>query len=188
MARDNEERKFSWKEILFGIVSVGGAVGIGIGVNCWFQNRKLMKIFNKAASEVGELTTVEVREAIVEQAVHQAAGREVSRIVAKATRSAESEIANAAQKKVGQAVNDCYKKISSAVTDRIASESAKINMDKLSEEVVEKAKDLIAEKFDSKLDDLTEAYSKQIKSIGKVYESFAEKLGGDKGKSINLNL
>lgn len=184
----SSEKKFSWKEIVLGILGVGGAVGIGVGIHCHYQNRKLMKIFGKAVNEVSELTTVDVSNAIIDEAVKQAAGREVGKAVQRATRAMEGEIAETARKKVAGAVQENYKKISQTVTDRIAKEAASINMERISEDVVEKATQLISDKFDSKLDDLTEAYSKQIKSVGKVYESFAEKLSGEKGKTISLNL
>lgn len=186
--REKEEKRYSWKDIFGWLVIGAGCVGAGVGIYSFIQHRKLVKLFNQAASNVSELTTVDIQDAIVEQAVRGAANREVGRVVSRAVKTAEGEIASNAQKKVASAVGDAYKKISASVSDQIAKETAKISYDRLSEEAIDKAKEMLTAKFDSKLDELTEAYSKQIKSVSKVYESFADKLSGEKGKSISLNL
>lgn len=188
MEKRSYEKRYSWKDILEVLAIGAGCVGLGVGVYSFFQHRKLVKLFNKTVTNVSELTPVDIQDAIVEQAVRSAASREVGRVVGKAVKASESEIASAAQKKVAAAVEASYKKVGQAVTDQIAAETAKLSYDRLSEEAIEKAKDILTSKFDTKLDDLTEAYSKQIKSVSKVYESFAEKLSGEKGKSISLNL
>lgn len=150
--------------------------------------RKTLKLVDKAADHVSDLTIVDVEQTIIDRAIGNATNREVGRAVSKAVRSLEESITEETQKRVRAAVEQNYGKLSKTVIEAIAREAAKVDKDDVMREATERAKDLIVERFDGKLDGLLEDYNRNLDNVGKIYQSIASSMTGKPGKDVTLKL
>lgn len=155
---------------------------------CHSQMRKSVKLLNKAADSVAELTVVDVQQGIIDRAINNAANREVGRAVTRAVRLVEDEMTSETQKRVRNAVQQCQGKLQKAVTDAIAKEAAKVDKDDIMEEATERAKEMLLERFDGKLDGLMSDYQRNLDNVGKIYQSIASSMADKAGKDVTLKL
>ena len=187
IAREEEfEKKLQRIERIALIVLSGASVVAAL--YCHNQMRKSVKLLNKAADSVAELTVVDVQQGIIDRAINNAANREVGRAVTRAVRLVEDEITGETQKRVRSAVQQCQGKLQKAVTDAIAKEAAKVDKDDIMEEATERAKEMLLERFDGKLDGLMSDYQRNLDNVGKIYQSIASSMADKAGKDVTLKL
>ena len=187
IAREEEfEKKLQRIERIALIVLSGASVVAAL--YCHNQMRKSVKLLNKAADSVAELTVVDVQQGIIDRAINNAANREVGRAVTRAVRLVEDEITGETQKMVRSAVQQCQGKLQKAVTDAIAKEAAKVDKDDIMEEATERAKEMLLERFDGKLDGLMSDYQRNLDNVGKIYQSIASSMADKAGKDVTLKL
>ena len=180
IARDNR----AWL-IFTGALSL---IGVSVGIYCHSQMKKTLRLVSKAADKVSELTVVDVQSNIVDRAIQEAAKCEANRVVCRAVKQVEGDIAGKTQKLVQSAVNDSYSKIKKVVSDTIAKEAAKIDKSDIMAEATEKAKELLLERFDGKLDGLVEDYQRNLDNVGKIYQSIASAMTEKSGKDVTFKL
>ena len=187
IAREEEfEKKLQRIERIALIVLSGASVVAAL--YCHNQMRKSVKLLNKAADSVAELTVVDVQQGIIDRAINNAANREVGRAVTRAVRLVEDEMTSETQKRVRNAVQQCQGKLQKAVTDAIAKEAAKVDKDDIMEEATERAKEMLLERFDGKLDGLMSDYQRNLDNVGKIYQSIASSMADKAGKDVTLKL
>lgn len=187
IAREEEfEKKLQRIERIALIVLSGASVVAAL--YCHNQMRKSVKLLNKAADSVAELTVVDVQQGIIDRAINNTANREVGRAVTRAVRLVEDEMTSETQKRVRNAVQQCQGKLQKAVTDAIAKEAAKVDKDDIMEEATERAKEMLLERFDGKLDGLMSDYQRNLDNVGKIYQSIASSMADKAGKDVTLKL
>ena len=169
------------------LVALSGASVIA-AIYCHAQMKKTVKLVNKAADSVAELTVVDVQQGIIDRAINNAANREVGKAVSRAVRMVEDGIASETQKRVRNAVQQSQGKLQKAVTDAIAKEAAKVDKDDIMEEATERAKEMLLERFDGKLDGLMSDYQRNLDNVGKIYQSIASSMADKAGKDVTLKL
>lgn len=169
------------------LVALSGA-SIIAAIYCHAQMKKTVKLVNKAADSVAELTVVDVQQGIIDRAINNAANREVGKAVSRAVRMVEDGIASETQKRVRNAVQQSQGKLQKAVTDAIAKEAAKVDKDDIMEEATERAKEMLLERFDGKLDGLMSDYQRNLDNVGKIYQSIASSMADKAGKDVTLKL
>lgn len=169
------------------LVALSGASVIA-AIYCHAQMKKTVKLVNKAADSVAELTVVDVQQGIIDRAINNAANREVGKAVSRAVRMVEDGIVSETQKRVRNAVQQSQGKLQKAVTDAIAKEAAKVDKDDIMEEATERAKEMLLERFDGKLDGLMSDYQRNLDNVGKIYQSIASSMADKAGKDVTLKL
>lgn len=187
--QNNDRRDYQKEEcrdnrawlIFTGAISL---VSVGVAIYCHGQMKKSVKLLNKAADSVAELTVVDVQQGIIDRAINNAANREVGRAV----RMVEDDLTNETQKRVRGAVQQSYGKLQKAVTDAIAKEAAKVDQSAIMEDATEKAKEMLLERFDGKLDGLMSDYQRNLDNVGKIYQSIASSMADKAGKNVTMTL
>ncbi|MBQ8707865.1 MAG: hypothetical protein IJ523_07250 [Succinivibrionaceae bacterium] len=187
ITREEEFEKKLQKIERIALIVLSGA-SVVTAVYCHSQMRKSVKLLNKAADSVSELTVVDVQQGIIDRAINNAANREVGRAVNRAMRMMEDGIASETQKRVRNAVQQSQGKLQKAVTDAIAKEAAKVDKDDIMEEATERAKEMLLERFDGKLDGLMSDYQRNLDNVGKIYQSIASSMADKAGKDVTLKL
>ena len=185
--REEEFEKKLQKIERITLVVLSGA-SVVAALYCHNQMRKSVKLLNKAADSVAELTVVDVQQGIIDRAINNAANREVGRVVSRAVRTIEDDMTSETQKRVRGAVQQCQGKIQKAVTDAIAREAAKVDQSSIVEEATERAKEMLLERFDGKLDGLMSDYQRNLDNVGKIYQSIASSMADKAGKDVTLKL
>lgn len=170
-----------------GLCVLAGASVIA-AVYCHRQMKKTVKLVNKAAEGVAELTVVDIQHDIVDMAINNAANREVGRVIKRAVHNVENEMIHQTQKYVRDAVKESYGKLSKTVSDAIAREAAKVDSNQIMEDATEKAKEMLLERFDGKLDGLMSDYQRNLDNVGKIYQSIASSMADKAGKDVTLKL
>ena len=190
MENQNQNSRYEEAVKTFERVAMLTLAGVSVvaAVYCHYEMRKSVKMLNKAADSVAELTVVDVSQGIIDRAINNAANREVGRAVSHAVRSVEGDISSETQKLVRNAVQQSYGKLQKAVTDAIAKEAAKVDQSAIMEEATEKAKALLLERFDGKLDGLMTDYQRNLDNVGKIYQSIASSMADKAGKDVTLKL
>lgn len=102
--QNNDRRDYQKEEcrdnrawlIFTGAISLGS---VGVAIYCHGQMKKSVKLLNKAADSVAELTVVDVQQGIIDRAINNAANREVGRAVTRAVRMVEDDLTNETQKR-----------------------------------------------------------------------------------------
>lgn len=191
--QNNDRRDYQKEEcrdnrawlIFTGAISL---VSVGVAIYCHGQMKKSVKLLNKAADSVAELTVVDVQQGIIDRAINNAANREVGRAVTRAVRMVEDDLTNETQKRVRGAVQQSYGKLQKAVTDAIAKEAAKVDQSAIMEDATEKAKEMLLERFDGKLDWLMSDYQRNLDNVGKIYQSIASSMADKAGKNVTMTL
>lgn len=163
-------------------------ISVAAAIFCHREMRRSVKLLNKAADSVSELTVVDVQQGIIDRAINNAANREVGRVVNRAVRVIEEDLTNDTQKQVRSAVQQCHGKIQKAITDALAKEAAKVDQSDIMEEAVERAKEILLERFDGKLDGLMLDYQRNLDNVGKIYQSIASSMADKAGKDVTLKL
>ena len=187
ITREEEFEKKLQRIERIALVALSG-VSLAAAIYCHVQLRKGIKLMNKAADSVAELTVVDVQQGIIDRAINNAANREVGRAVNHAVRLVEEELTSETQKRVRGAVQQCQGKLQKAVTDAIAKEAAKVDKDDIMEEATERAKEMLLERFDGKLDGLMSDYQRNLDNVGKIYQSIASSMADKAGKDVTLKL
>lgn len=183
---EKKERTVRLTDILLGGLAL---VGTGLGIYAIVQNHRMERIFSDGVERVRKLTSVEVSQAIVDEAVNRAAGAEVSRAVTQIVNRSRDAMAQEIASKVKSAVSEQYGTLSKAVKESIVKKAADIDIDDLRAEVVERAKEAIAERLDSDLDEVIEKYNGELQNVGKIYQAVATLMAGDKAKTgVSLNI
>lgn len=185
--RENHKQELITKVERIACAVLAGA-SVVAAVCCWRNSRKTLKLMNKAADNVADLTVVDVSQSIIDRAINSASDREVGRAVNRAVRMIEDEMTIETQKRVRGAVQQSYGKLQKAVTDAIAKEAAKVDQNAIMEEATEKAKELLLERFDGKLDGLMSDYQRNLDNVGKIYQSIASSMADKAGKDVTLKL
>lgn len=185
--REEEFEKKLQKIERIALVVLSGA-SVVAALYCHHEMRKSVKLLNKAADSVAELTVVDVQQGIIDRAINNAANREVGRVVSRAVRTIEDDMTSETQKRVRGAVQQCQGKIQKAVTDAIAREAAKVDQSAIMEEATERAKEMLLERFDGKLDGLMSDYQRNLDNVGKIYQSIASSMADKAGKDVTLKL
>lgn len=185
--REEEFEKKLQKIERIALVVLSG-VSVVAALYCHHEMRKSVKLLNKAADSVAELTVVDVQQGIIDRAINNAANREVGRVVSRAVRTIEDDMTSETQKRVRGAVQQCQGKIQKAVTDAIAREAAKVDQSSIVEEATERAKEMLLERFDGKLDGLMSDYQRNLDNVGKIYQSIASSMADKAGKDVTLKL
>lgn len=182
-SEEKSERKVSSMERIALMALTG--ISVVAAVYCHHQMKQSVKLLNKAADRVAELTVVDVQQSIIDRAIHHAADREVGRAVTRAVRMVEDDLTSETQKRVRGAVQQSYGKLQKAVTDAIAKEAAKVDQSAIMEEATEKAKEMLLERFDGKLDGLMSDYQRNLDNVGKIYQSIASSMA-DKDVTLKV--
>lgn len=183
---EKKERTVSVRDILLGGLAV---IGTGLGIYAVIQNIRMERVFSDGVERVKKLTSVEVSQAIVDEAVNRAAGAEVERAVTQIVNRSRDTMAQEIATRVKAAVSEQYGTLSKAVRDTLTKKAADVDIDSIRSEVVEKAKETIAERFEGKLDNLLQEYNRNLENVGKIYQSIASSMTGDKAKSgVTLNV
>ena len=140
------------------------------------DNNKLMKA---ALKRVNSMTSVDIPQALIEDAVTNATNAQVGEAVRQSVNSIKDIIGNETRKRVMKAVDKSYDKVEESVIKAIKKEVIKISAEDLAAEVREAAKESLVEKLEDKFDDvvedITDAYTRNIENIGRVYEAIARK-------------
>ena len=141
----------------------------------------MAKQFNKATSEMKDVTVKDIQDAIVESAVRDAAEDKVSGYVARA----RNEVMDAAKAElsteVRAAVNEAKPEIKNQLTGEIERQVANIDIEDMKKTVRAHAEEKVLNKFEGNLQDLLDKYSGNLARIQKIYDSVAEAMG----KGIN---
>lgn len=163
-------------------------VSVAAAIYCHRKLKFGIRLMNKAAESISDITVVDVQQSMIDRAIDAAVHCKVASAVGRATRMCEDEIIADTRKKVSGAVQQSYGKISKAVTDAIAKEAAKIDQSAIMETATEKAKELLLERFDGKLDGLMTDYQRNLDNVGKIYQSIASSMANKAGKDVTLKL
>lgn len=169
------------------LIALSGA-SVLAAIYCHRQLRKTVKLVNKAAEGVADLTVVDIQHDIVDMAINNAANREVGRVVSRAVHHVEDEMIHQTQKYVRDAVKESYGKLSKTVSEAIAKEAAKVDSSQIMEDATERAKEMLLERFDGKLDGLMSDYQRNLDNVGKIYQSIASSMADKAGKDVTLKL
>lgn len=149
-------------------------------IYCAVKLKKNAKDMRGAIARINAMTSVDVPQAIIDDAVANAANAQISRAVSSSVRRVESIVADETRKRVREAVEDNYDKIGGAVVTTLKKEVARISAEGLAEEVRKAAKkelmNKLENKFDDVVEDVTEAYTTNLDNVGKLYESMAKKI------------
>lgn len=178
----NWERVKGW--LCFGVA----VCATGAAIYCRHEMKKSIRLLNRAADSVKDLTVIEVRQEIVDRAINKAANQEVGNVVRRTVQSMNDRIADQTRKRVNEVVKENYSKIRNTVAQAIAKEATQIDRSDIMDEATEKAKEMLLEKFDGKLDGLLSDYQRNLDNVGKIYQSIASKMAGDTDKNVTLKI
>ena len=156
---------------------IGVAVA-GVAVYCAWKTKEevngLKSSFSKAVGDVADVTTVDISEAIIEEAVDKVVEREVKIAASRACRQAVDNITSEITSQIRAAVSDEYSNIKESVSEEIKRQVENIDITKLRNDVVKEAKEQVLEKFDDNLDSILEKFNNELESVSKIYKSIAD--------------
>ena len=145
-------------------------------VVCVHEVRKSKNMIDFAVKDASELVNIEVSDALIEEAVKNAANCQIRKSVQAAADEASRQIRDETSAQVEEAVRDARRQISDSVSNKLEEECRKINEHEIMKEIRDKAADKLADKLDKNLDTITDEYSKNLSNMGRVYEALADKL------------
>ena len=137
---EKENKRLLAGRVIGGLMVVGSVVA---AVYCGKKLKDVMGVVNSAITDVSNLTSIDVQQAVVDKAVERAAANAAGKAV-KATEGLMRDYVSAA---VTNAVTNAKGPLKQAVTDKIAMEVALIDKSELVEDIEEQAKQLIHDKM-----------------------------------------
>ena len=186
MSENQERNRITAKDIFLGCLAIAG---FGFGIYGAVQCHRMASMVKAGVSKVNELTSVDISQAIIEDAVTKAADRETERAVRQVVNRTVQNMGEEVSRRVKAAVSEQYGTLSKTVKAEIAKKAADIDMDVLREEATERAKEMIEENFGDKLDYLLATYNKNLENVGTIYQSIADSMTANKAKSgVTLNV
>lgn len=175
MEADRQKKEKRNRYLMYGAAAISVICAI-VCVKKLSENRKLMGI---ATRRINAMTSVDVPQGIIDNAVTNAANTQVSETVRNTVNSVNGIVAQEARKRVREAVDNSYSTINSVVTKELRKEVLKISAEDLADEIKEEAKEALIERLEDKMDDViddvTDAYKKNLDNVGKLYESMARR-------------
>ena len=171
--KERLKRYFFW-----GLVSVSAISAVYCSVKMHQSNR----YFKDAVSRINDMTSVDVPQAIIDDAVEAAASKQIAKAVEKSVNKVRDAVDLETSRRVRDAVDLCYAGIRDDVTKEVKKEVFKISADAISREIRDDVKDQLLErlenKFDDIIDDVATSYTKNLDSMSKIYKSMADKMAG----------
>lgn len=175
MEADRQKKEKRNRYLMYGAAAISVICAI-VCVKKLSENRELMGI---ATRRINAMTSVDVPQEIIDNAVTNAANRQVSLAVQNSVDNVKDIINQETRRRVKQAVTDNYSRISESVVDSVKKEVVKISAEGLADEVRKAArKELISKlesKFDDVIEDVTDSYTKNLDNMNKLYESMARR-------------
>lgn len=157
----------------FGVFGIVCAIGYAIKID------KLCTMVGRSIDDLSEETTVDIPEAIVEQAVTKAVDQTADRAVRRATERIVNDMRRETHAQIKTAVDTSYSELKRTIARDMARQAAEIDLKELKDEVVQKAKEQVLEKFDGDLDSILEKYNRDLENVGKIYKSIAKSMSKD---------
>lgn len=182
---NREHHRDMIKVAIFGAL---GLIGVAGAMYCGIQVHQMKKLVGGAVKHISDMTEVTVQDALVENAISNAAAREANNVASRVMRSVEKDISEQTAKKISDAVAQSYSKIKSGVAETVAKKVADIDIHEIQEEATEKAKEMLLSKFDGKLDGLMTDYQRNLDNVGKIYQSIAASMADKAGKDVTFKL
>ena len=167
--------------VVAGVVFVASLACLGYSV---IRNRQMNRMIEEAVGKVGELTPVNISDAIIDKAVTEAIDREVRKAAESASAKALTEISTETVKRVRGAVEGKYGALTRMISDQVAAEASKINHDKLMNDILSSASATAAEKFNEQLDTIIANYNENLGNISAIYQKLADSLS-DKVEEVS---
>lgn len=178
---EKKERKERLKRYFFWVL-VG--VSAASAVYCSVKMHQSNRYFKDAASRINDMTSVDVPQAIIDDAVEAAASKQIAKAVEKSVNKVRDAVDLETSRRVRDAVDLCYVGIRDDVTKEVKKEVFKISADAISREIRDDVKDQLLErlenKFDDIIDDVAASYTKNLDSMSKIYKSMADKMAENK--------
>ena len=175
MEADRQKKEKRNRYLMYGAAAISVICAI-VCVKKLSENRELMGI---ATRRINAMTSVDIPQGIIDNAVTNAANAQVSETVRNTVNSVNGIVAQEARKRVREAVDNSYSTINSVVTKELRKEVLKISAEDLADEIKEEAKEALIERLEDKMDDViddvTDAYKKNLDNVGKLYESMARR-------------
>lgn len=176
MEADRQKKEKRNRYLMYGAAAISVICAI-VCVKKLSENRELMGI---ATRRINAMTSVDIPQGIIDNAVTNAANAQVSETVRNTVNSVNGIVAQEARKRVREAVDNSYSTINSVVTKELRKEVLKISAEDLADEIKEEAKEALIERLEDKMDDViddvTDAYKKNLDNVGKLYESMARRV------------
>lgn len=166
-AERNEER--GW--LIFG--GILACVGIGTGIYCHNQMKRTVRIVNRAASTVEDLSVVNVQQDIVDRAVKNAVTNRVNDAVSSA---AEREVRKQVAEVVKRSEDDIRSKVAQDIAKVMSDVSADDIYDDISELVKEKLVDHLEDWIDDHFDDIVKDHQRTVDRMSWTYDNFARRM------------
>ena len=175
MEADRQKKEKRNRYLMYGAAAISVICAI-VCVKKLSENRELMGV---ATRRINSMTSVDIPQGIIDNAVANAANAQVSETVRNTVNSVNGIVAQEARKRVREAVDNSYSTINSVVTKELRKEVLKISAEDLADEIKEEAKEALIERLEDKMDDViddvTDAYKKNLDNVGKLYESMARR-------------
>lgn len=161
------------------LACIGGAIGLcGViyAVGTSIKLNKLCKTIDRSIDDLADETTIDIPEAMVEQAVKKSVDREVGYAVDRATAKIVNDIKIDIHRQIKTAVDISYSELKESISNDMSRQAANIDIQELKDEVVAKAEEKIIDKFDDELDSVLDKFNRELENVGKIYKSIANKM------------
>ncbi len=159
---------------------VGGFVAtIIFAIDAHNKLNKVAAKLDLAVDEMIDANKIDIPTDMIERSVLKVAERRYDSAIKNACDDAILNVRNDFDYKINTVVTDEFNNQKTEVAKEMKRKINSIDINSIRKEVVEEAKETAAEKFKSDLDDILKAHNDELESVSKIYESIAQKLGGN---------
>lgn len=166
-----------------------GAAGLFFAAIAHKKMTKIGDTVDRAVSELADSTNVEIREAIIEQAVQQAVNREVHYAVKLSANAAVQNVTDEMGKEIRTCVKNAYTDMRAAVSKEMFRQIQDIDISSVKNEVIDKAKDAAMEKLNTNMDSILEKFNANLQNVSNIYNSIASSMtANSNGKEMTFKI
>ena len=153
-----------------------GSVALGYVVRLQVKVNKTEALLVECINEISKKVSIDVPDALIEEAITQTIEREIGTAIRKASSEAIGSARRDMRNEVKAAVEGSFSNIKTSVATEVSKQVADMDITALRNEVKLQAKELVVEKFQKDLDSVLEDFNQNLSNVSKIYGSIAESM------------
>lgn len=177
-----------YEKLIAGVGFFMGLAGLGLGVSACREARKMANRVGVSVEALSRMEDIEIREAVIEDAVQKAVDREAAKAIAAAVNTVVNDTRKEIRKDVADGVKQVYPELKSALIKELTRQIGDIDISEIRDEALEKAKETAAEKLNSSMDGILDKFNEDLRNVSKIYNSISSMMGGDRSKEMTLRI